>query len=116
MTMPFANSSTGTVQSPGSLSTRPWSPDIASASSRRIMRPRRSISAWKGKRLLAAFDDRGLRGKRDYAMVAILLGCGLRRAEATLLTVESLQQREEHWVIADLLGKGGHVRTVPVPT
>jgi hypothetical protein len=26
-----------------------------------------------------------------------------------------LQQREEHWVIADLVGKGGHVRTVPVP-
>jgi hypothetical protein len=26
-----------------------------------------------------------------------------------------LQQREEHWVIADLVGKGGHVRTIPVP-
>ena len=25
-------------------------------------------------------------------------------------------QREEHWVIADLVGKGGHVRTVPVLT
>src|SRR5215831_1900791 len=74
------------------------------------------LTAEQGKRLLAAFDDGGIRGKRDYAMVAILLGCGLRRAEATLLTVESLQQREEHWVIVDLVGKGGHVRTVPVPT
>jgi hypothetical protein len=26
-----------------------------------------------------------------------------------------LQQREEHWAIVDLVGKGGHVRTVPVP-
>src|SRR5690349_4749987 len=26
-----------------------------------------------------------------------------------------LQQREEHWVFADLVGKAGHVRTVPVP-
>src|SRR5919197_1291806 len=26
-----------------------------------------------------------------------------------------LEQREEHWVIADLVGKGGHVRTVPIP-
>ena len=26
-----------------------------------------------------------------------------------------IQQREEHWVIADLVGKGGHVRTVPMP-
>jgi integrase len=31
------------------------------------------------------------------------------------LRLESIQQREEHWVIADLVGKGGHVRTVPIP-
>ena len=49
-------------------------------------------------------------------MVAMLIGCGLRRAELLALTVESIQQREEHWVIADLVGKGGHVRTVPIPT
>lgn len=32
------------------------------------------------------------------------------------LAFESLQQREEHWVIADMVGTGGHVRTVPLPT
>jgi integrase len=47
--------------------------------------------------------------------LAILLGCGLRRAELTALRVEDIQQREEHWVIADLVGKGGHIRTIPVP-
>jgi hypothetical protein len=26
-----------------------------------------------------------------------------------------LQQREEHWAIVDLVGKGGHIRTIPVP-
>jgi hypothetical protein len=26
-----------------------------------------------------------------------------------------LQQREEHWAIVDLMGKGGHIRTVLVP-
>jgi hypothetical protein len=31
------------------------------------------------------------------------------------LQIDSLQQREEHWVIADLVGKAGHIRTVPVP-
>ena len=74
------------------------------------------LTAEQGKRLLAVFDDGNLRGKRDYAMVAVLLGCGLRRAGAASLAVEDLQQREEHWVIADLVGKGGHVRTVPVPS
>jgi hypothetical protein len=29
--------------------------------------------------------------------------------------VEDFQVREEHWVIADLIGKGKHIRTVPVP-
>jgi integrase len=48
-------------------------------------------------------------------MLAVLLGCGLRRAELTGLRIEDLQLREEHWVIADLVGKGGHVRTIPVP-
>jgi hypothetical protein len=45
----------------------------------------------------------------------MLIGCGLRRAELLALTLESIQRREEHWVIADLVGKGGHVRTVPIP-
>ena len=27
----------------------------------------------------------------------------------------SSELREEHWVIADLVGKGGHIRTVPMP-
>jgi integrase len=73
------------------------------------------LSAEQGKRLLLTTDGMSLRGKRDYATLAILLGCGLRRAELTALRVEDIQQREEHWVIADLVGKGGHIRTIPVP-
>jgi site-specific recombinase XerD len=56
-----------------------------------------------------------LKGKRDRAILAVLLGCGLRRRELAHLTIDHLQRREEHWAIVDLLGKGGHVRTVPVP-
>lgn len=56
-----------------------------------------------------------LKGKRDRAILAVLLGCGLRRRELADLDFMHLQQREEHWAIVDLIGKGGHIRTVPVP-
>jgi hypothetical protein len=48
-------------------------------------------------------------------MVVVLLCCGLRHAEVAALSLQDMQQREEHRVFADLIGKGGHVRTVPVP-
>jgi site-specific recombinase XerD len=56
-----------------------------------------------------------LKGKRDRALLALLLSCGLRRHEAVELRLEHLEQREGHWAIVDLKGKAGHVRTVPVP-
>ena len=65
--------------------------------------------------LLSADAPATLRTVRDQAMLALLVGCGLRRAELLDLQLGSLQQREEHWVIADLVGKAGRIRTVPVP-
>jgi integrase len=56
-----------------------------------------------------------LRAKRDYAMLAMLFGCGLRRSELVGVEVDDIQMRQGHWVIVDLVGKGGHIRTVPVP-
>ena len=48
-------------------------------------------------------------------MISILLGCGLRRAELACLRREDVQIRQGHWAIVDLVGKGGRVRTVPMP-
>jgi site-specific recombinase XerD len=73
------------------------------------------LTAEQGRNLLRRVDTEELRGKRDHAMLATLLGCGLRRAELVKLKIEDLDQREEHWVIVNLVGKGGHVRTVPMP-
>jgi integrase/recombinase XerD len=60
-------------------------------------------------------DPRTLKGKRDRAILALLMGCGLRRGEAVALTMEHIQQRDGRWVIVDLRGKHGRIRTVPVP-
>jgi integrase len=98
------------------------SPELA-ASIRRVKGVRRigvRLGNWltreQGRRLLEHPTFSTARALRDYAIVAMLMGCGLRRAELLTLRVESIQQREGHWVIADLVGKGGHVRTVPIPT
>jgi integrase len=69
----------------------------------------------QGRRFLDHAEPATPRPLRDYAMLAMLLGCELRRGELLALTLESIQQREEHRVITDLVGKGGHVRTVPIP-
>ncbi|HMF75686.1 MAG TPA: site-specific integrase [Bryobacteraceae bacterium] len=61
----------------------------------------------------APADD--LRSKRNRAILSILVGCGLRRAELVELRIEDFQLREDHWIIADLVGKGKHISTVPVP-
>jgi len=73
------------------------------------------LTAEQGHALWQAPDRHRLKGKRDRALLALLLACGLRRQEAVTLTMDHLQQREEHWAIVDLVGKEGHVRTVPVP-
>lgn len=65
--------------------------------------------------LLEKSDGDGLRSIRDVAMISILLGCGLRRAELSGLRKEDIQVRQGHWAIVDLVGKGKHVRTVPMP-
>ena len=65
--------------------------------------------------LLEKANGQSLRHIRDVAMISILLGCGLRRAELSALRREDIQIRQGHWAIVDLVGKGNHVRTVPVP-
>jgi site-specific recombinase XerD len=73
------------------------------------------LTAEQGQALWQAPDHQRLKGKRDRALLALLLACGLRRHEAVALRLDHLQQREEHWAIVDLVGKRGHARTVPVP-
>jgi site-specific recombinase XerD len=66
-------------------------------------------------RLLSVPDPTTRIGLRDRAILALLVGCGLRRDELVRLEVRHLQLREERWVLLDLEGKGRRRRTVAVP-
>ena len=61
-------------------------------------------------------DIKTLKGIRDRAMLSVLIGCGLRRAEAAILSVSHIQQRESRWAIVDIVGKRDNMRTVPMPS
>ncbi len=74
------------------------------------------LSIRQAQTLLNAPDVSTKKGLRDRAMLAVLLGCGLRRSEVAALTFRHIQQRDNRWCIVDLVGKHGRVRTIPIPT
>jgi len=97
------------------------SPDLA-AGIRRVKGAKRLgvrvgnwLTAEQGKKLLAMHSGKQLRDLRNHAVLSMLLGCGLRRAELVAVKIEDFELREERWVLADLIGKGRHMRTIPVP-
>ena len=45
-----------------------------------------------------------------------MIGCGFRRKELVQLQFEQMQQLDGRWVIANLVGKGNRLRTVPMPS
>jgi site-specific recombinase XerD len=73
------------------------------------------LSAEECSEVLSRTFGTSLRAKRDYAMLVILFGCGLRRSELVGLEMDEVQMRQGHWAVVDLIGKGGHIRTVPIP-
>jgi site-specific recombinase XerD len=74
------------------------------------------LSVAQAQKLLNTPDASTTKGLRDRAILAVLLGCGLRRSEVAALTVSHVQQRDGRWCIVDLVGKHGRVRTIPMPT
>lgn len=73
------------------------------------------LTKGQAQELLDLPDTGTLRGLRDRAILAVMLGCGLRRSEVAGLTFAHLGQRDGRWVIVDLLGKGQRTRSVPMP-
>ena len=73
------------------------------------------LTAEQAGQFLALPDLTTIKGLRDAALLALLLGSGLRRSELVGLNVEHVQSREGRWLIVDLVGKNGRMRTVPIP-
>ena len=73
------------------------------------------LSAEQSSEVLKHACGDSMRAKRDYAMLAMLFGCGFRRSELVGLEADEIQMRQGHWAVVDLIGKGGHIRTVPIP-
>ena len=73
------------------------------------------LSAEQSSEVLEHASGDIMRAKRDYAMLAMLFGCGFRRSELVRLEMDEVQIRQGHWAVVDLIGKGGHIRTVPIP-
>ncbi|MEM7132060.1 MAG: tyrosine-type recombinase/integrase [Chloroflexota bacterium] len=74
------------------------------------------LSKNKAQQLLNVPDTGTLKGLRDRALLAVLLGCGLRREEVVTMTTDHIQQREGRWLIVDLVGKRNKVRSAPMPS
>jgi len=72
------------------------------------------LSLKQAQSLLNTPDITTVKGLRDRAIIAVLLGCALRRSEVAALTISHIQQRDGRWCIVDLFGKHGRVRTIPI--
>jgi integrase len=74
------------------------------------------LTVHQAEQLISTPDIGTLKGKRDRALLAVMIGCGLRREETAVLCLEYIQQRDDRWVIVDMKGKGGRIRSVPMPS
>jgi integrase len=79
------------------------------------VRPENWLSPDEAEALVNAPDPSSPKGLRDSAILALLVGCGLRRGEVVSLKTRHLERREGRWVLLDIEGKHGRIRTVPVP-
>ena len=72
----------------------------------------RGISAADARALLDSCDRRRALGRRDYALLILLLRLGLRRGEVARLTLDDIDWRAGELVIH---GKGGREDRLPLP-
>lgn len=73
------------------------------------------LSAEQAERLINTPVADSTKGARDRALLSVLVGCALRRAELSSLLWTQIQQRDGKDVIVDVVGKGNRRDGVYIP-
>ncbi len=77
--------------------------------------PHIALSREQVRELLDAIDTSKLKGKRDYAILLLLIRTGIRRAECAALTIGDFGPEQGHTVMTIQRGKGKKRRMIKVP-
>jgi len=85
---------------------------VPRAAQRYLAPPKPVLHAADVSRLLGSCDRRRAAGRRDYALLTLLVRLGLRAAEAAALRVDDV-----HWRVGEIVvsGKGGTRERLPLP-
>ncbi len=91
--------------------------DIARISNfqRPVVPLQQTLRATESEALINAPSPLTTTGVRDRALIALLIGCGLRRGEIVQLQVKSILTQNRQWLLAGVVGPRGRVRSVAVP-
>lgn len=74
------------------------------------------LSKQAAQKLLNTPDTATLKGLRDCAILALMIGCGLRRAEVVDLTFADIRRRGTRWALLNVGDGRSRTRSVPLPT
>lgn len=77
--------------------------------------PRTALTLQQCKTLIEAIDCSTPRGKRDYALLTLMIQTGIRRASVVSLRVEDLKTNQGHYIAVLEHAKGDHRQEVKIP-
>ena len=91
---------------------RPLGAAVPSVAGSKLAGLPRALAAGEVERLLAACDRRTRTGRRDFAMLVLLVRLGLRAGEVRTLGLDDLDWRAGELIVR---GKGNRVERLPLP-
>lgn len=75
----------------------------------------RFLSEIQAEALINAPNASSVKGVRDRAVLALLVGCALRSGELVSIQVEDIQKQNGNWFLTKIVGSRGEVRSVVIP-